>query len=81
MTLVVDHLERRGVRFEVLPHPPATSAQQEAEVLGVSPLEVLKVLVLDTESGHALAVIPSYRRLDLHLVRRLLGDRGARLAT
>ncbi|MDX1657588.1 MAG: YbaK/EbsC family protein [Nitriliruptorales bacterium] len=81
MTLVVDHLERRGVRFEVLPHPPATTAQQEAEVLGVSPLEVLKVLVLDTDSGHALAVIPSYRRLDLHLVRRLLGDRGARLAT
>ncbi|MDX1620878.1 MAG: YbaK/EbsC family protein [Nitriliruptorales bacterium] len=81
MTLVIDHLERRGIRFEVLPHERVTTAHEEAAVLDVSPLEVLKVIVLDTEDGHALAVIPSYRRLDLHLVRRLLGDARAKLAS
>lgn len=81
MTLVIDHLEKRGVRFEVLPHRRATTARAEAEVLGASPLEVLKVIVLDTMEGHALAVIPCHRRLDLGKVRRLLGDPHVELAT
>jgi len=81
MTIVTDHLERRGIHFEVLPHQPAETAEQEARLLGLSPMEVLKVLVLDVEEGHALAVIPAYRRLDVDRVRRLLGDRGVHLAS
>lgn len=81
MTIVTEHLERLGVRFEVLPHERSETAQEEALSLGADPDEVLKVLVLDVETGHALAVIPASRRLDLDLVRAALGDPHAALAT
>jgi Ala-tRNA(Pro) deacylase len=81
MTVVTEHLENRGIRFEVLPHPPATSAIGEALALGVDPDEVIKAVVLDLETGHALAVLPASRRLDLDLVRDVLGDQHAKLAT
>lgn len=81
MTLVTEHLEHLGVQFEVLPHQRATTAVEEAMTLGVDVAEVLKVLVLEIETGHALAVVPASRRLDLDLVRDALGDRGARLAS
>jgi Ala-tRNA(Pro) deacylase len=81
MTLVTDHLERRGLRFEVLPHERSLTALAEARMLGTSPEEVLKVVVLDVETGHALAILPASRRLDLDLVREALGDRHATLAT
>lgn len=81
MSIVIDHLEQRGVRFEVLPHEAADTALDEARVLGLSPLEVLKVVVLDVATGHALAIVPAYRRIDLERVRRLLLDPSARLAT
>ena len=81
MTLVTEHLEARGIRFEVLPHQATEKATDEARALGLSPMEVLKVIVLDVEEGHALAVIPAYRRLDLGRVRRLLGDSRVHLAS
>jgi Ala-tRNA(Pro) deacylase len=81
MTVVTEHLEQRGIRFEVLPHPPATSALGEALALGSPPDEVVKAVVLDIETGHALAILPADRRLDLDLVREVLGDRHAALAT
>jgi Ala-tRNA(Pro) deacylase len=81
MTIVTDHLERLGVRFEVLPHERSETALEEAQALDIDPDEVLKVLVLDVESGHALAVLPASRRLDMDLAREALGDRRATLAS
>lgn len=81
MTLVTEHLERLGVRFEVLPHQRSVTAMEEARALDMESDEVLKVLVLDIDTGHALAVLPASRRLDLDLVRDAFGDRDARLAS
>jgi Ala-tRNA(Pro) deacylase len=81
MTIVTEHLEKQGIRFELLPHPPATSALEEAEVLDLEPEQVVKAVVLDVETGHALAVIPASRRIDLDLLREALGEPHARLAS
>lgn len=81
MTLATEHLSKRGIRFEVLPHPRATSAMQEARSLGVDAESVVKTVVLDIATGHALALVPASRRLDLELVRRALEDPTARLAS
>ncbi|MFT5223663.1 MAG: Ala-tRNA(Pro) deacylase [Glaciecola sp.] len=81
MSQVTDYLRQRGIDFELLSHPPTHSAREEARALGLSPLEVLKVLVLDFSEGHALAIIPSHRRLDLARARTLLGDRHTHLAS
>lgn len=81
MPTVSEHLESRGVTFELVPHEQAYTSMEEARALGLSGDEVLKVVVLDTASGHALAVIPAARRLDMKLVREAVGDNHARLAT
>ena len=81
MTVVTEHLEQLGIPFEVLPHPAATTANQEALVLGESADEVVKTVVLDIETGHALAVLPASRRVDVDLVREALNDDHARLAS
>ena len=81
MSVVTEHLEQRGIAFELIPHQQAYTSTEEAQTLGVDAGEVLKTLAVRTSSGYALAVIPASRRLDLHLVRDALGDRHARLAT
>jgi Ala-tRNA(Pro) deacylase len=81
MTVVTEHLEKRGVRFELLPHPPTTSALDEADALQLSADEVVKAVVLDVETGHALAIVPASRRIDLDLLRQALDEPQARLAS
>ena len=81
MSVVTDHLKSRGLVFEVISHDQAYSSIDEARALGISADEVLKTVVLDTPSGHALAVMPGSRRLHTKLVRKAIGDRHISLAT
>jgi Ala-tRNA(Pro) deacylase len=81
MATVTEHLEGRGVPFEPVPHERAYTSIEEARALGISADEVVKTIVLDTEGGHALAVIPASRRLDIKRAREATGDNHARLAT
>jgi Ala-tRNA(Pro) deacylase len=81
MSIVTEHLEQRGAAFEALAHRQAYTSIDEARALGIDADEVLKTLAVRTGPSYALMVIPSVRRLDLHLVREALGDNHARLAT
>jgi Ala-tRNA(Pro) deacylase len=81
MSVVTEHLERRGSTFELLPHRQAYTSTDEARALGIDAGEVLKTLAVRTGPGYALLVIPASRRLDLHLVCDALGDNHARLAS
>jgi prolyl-tRNA editing enzyme YbaK/EbsC (Cys-tRNA(Pro) deacylase) len=79
MSLVTLYLADHHVPFEVLPHRQVLSSSQEADVLGVD--AVVKTVVLATADGWCLAVIPASCRVDLHLVRDVLGDPTVRLAS
>jgi Ala-tRNA(Pro) deacylase len=81
MSVVTEHLERRGCAFEVVSHRQTYTSIDEARALGIDAGEVLKTLAVRTGPGYALMVIPAARRLDLHLVREAVGDNHARLAT
>lgn len=81
MSLVTDHLEERGVPFEVIPHRQAYTSIDEARALGIAADEVVKTVVVQAASGNALAAVSGYRRLDMTLVRNAVGDNHARLAT
>jgi Ala-tRNA(Pro) deacylase len=81
MSVVTEHLEQRGIAFELIPHQQAYTSTEEARALGVDAGEVLKTLAVRTGPGYALVVIPASRRLDLHLVGEALGDHHARLAS
>ena len=81
MSFVTEHLERRGVAFEVAEHPRVLTSMAEARALGITADEVVKTVVLATDRGLALVVVPASRRLDLRLAREAVGDHAARLAT
>jgi Cys-tRNA(Pro) deacylase len=81
MSLVTEYLERKGVPFEAISHEKTYTTMDEARALGIEADAVVKTLLLDTSSGHALAVIPGDRRLDMRLVEDVVGDKHAHLAT
>ena len=81
MTLVGEHLAARGVGFEAISHASADTALDEARALGIDADAVLKTVVLKTAAGHALAVVPANRRLDMKLARAATADSHVRLAT
>jgi Ala-tRNA(Pro) deacylase len=80
-SVVTDHLVGRGIAFEVTRHTQTLTTVDEARAIGIPASEVVKTLVVNTASGHALAVVPSSRRLDMELAQRATGDRHARLAS
>jgi len=81
MSTVTDQLTKWGVPYELIPHEQAFTSTDEALALGISADEVVKTIVLDTGSGHALAVIPGSRRLDIRAAKRAVGAKHVRLAT
>jgi Ala-tRNA(Pro) deacylase len=81
VSVVTEHLEQHGVAFETIRHAQTLTTAGEARAVGIPPSEVVKTLVLDTASGHVLAVVPATRRLDMKLAQRATGDRHARLAS
>ena len=81
MSFVTEHLERRGVAYEVAEHPRAVTSMEEAGALGITADEVVKTVMLATDRGPALVVVPASRRLDLRLAREAVGDHAARLAS
>lgn len=81
MSLVTEYLEARGVPYEVIHHDPSVSSLEEASAVHLDADHVLKAVVIATQSGRAVAVIPASGRLDMHLVREALADRSAYLAT
>lgn len=81
MSFVTEYLDRRGVGYEVAEHPRAVTSMAEARALGITADEVVKTVVLITDGGPALVVVPASRRLDLRLAREAVGDHAARLAS
>jgi Ala-tRNA(Pro) deacylase len=81
MSIVTEHLENRGVAFEVIAHRQAYTSIDEARALGIAADEVVKTVVVTAAAGHVLVAVPGCRRLDMTMVRLAVGDNHARLAT
>lgn len=81
MSAVTEYLQRRGIAFEAIEHAQSFTTIAEAIALGIDADEVLKTVVLDTRNGHALAVVPGTRRLDMHRLREATEDPHVHLAS
>ncbi|GGK75638.1 Cys-tRNA(Pro)/Cys-tRNA(Cys) deacylase [Ornithinimicrobium pekingense] len=77
-------LDRAGVRYEVRPYehdPSATSYGLEAaEALGVPPAQVFKTLLVETDKGLGVGIVPVDRLLDLKAIAAALGAKKATMA-
>jgi len=76
-------LEQKGIRYTAFEYDAARhSAVEVAALLGASPGQVFKTLVVLRERGRPiLAVIPSDRELDLKRAAGAAGDKRLRMAS
>lgn len=81
MSITTDYLEARRIPFELIPHEKAFTSIDEARALGIEADAVVKTLLVDTAAGHALAIVPGDRRLDMRLLEDVVADKHAHLAT
>jgi Ala-tRNA(Pro) deacylase len=63
-TRLLDFLNQHNVRYEIVHHPLAYTAQELAAIEGVKGREHAKVVVVQMPAGVALAVLPADRRID-----------------
>jgi Ala-tRNA(Pro) deacylase len=71
LTRVLDEAE---VPYELLAHERTESALAEAEVLGITPADVAKTLVVKIPEGYVRAVLPASERIDLRKLREARGS-------
>jgi Ala-tRNA(Pro) deacylase len=76
-----DFLNSRRVSFEHLRHRPAYTANRTAQMLHVPGKEVAKTVLLRTDRGYILAVLPATHQVDLDEVRRELGVERVEMAS
>lgn len=74
-------LEEQRVPHAVMRHPARYTAPEVAQALHVPGREVAKVVILKTDSGFAMAVLPSDRIVDLDAFASATGARYAVLAS
>lgn len=77
-------LERAGVPFtpRAYEHDPAAESYglEAAQALGVEPARVFKTLLVETDHGLAVGIVPVNRQLDLKAVAAALGAKKATMA-
>ena len=77
---ISDYLARNGVRYSVMSHPTAYTAQQEAAASHVSGGEWAKSVVCMADDRPVLAVLPAPRAIDLDRLQQALHAHSIRLA-
>ena len=77
---VQQYFEAQGIAYDVLPHGPTTSSLDTAAIAPVSPDKLAKVVILKTDAGYLLVVVPASRHLEWTALRDCL-DQDLALAT
>ncbi|HUW84307.1 MAG TPA: YbaK/EbsC family protein [Phycisphaerae bacterium] len=78
---IVDLLERHQVLFDRSSHRPVYTSADAAEVRGESLHSGAKALLVKTDSGFVLLVLPGDCKLDSKATKRLAGSKSLRFAT
>jgi Ala-tRNA(Pro) deacylase len=78
---VREFLDSRGVKYVSIRHSPAFTAAEVAQSAHVSGRDFAKTIVVHTESGMALVVLPASRRIVLTDLREMLSAGHVRLAS
>lgn len=73
-------LEERKIQYEVIQHPTAYTAQEEAAATHIPGAQWAKTVVVLTDGEPVLAVLPAHRKIDLDRFRELTGADDVRIA-
>lgn len=70
---LIDCLNENRVRYEILHHPEAMTAQRIAQVEHVKGRHQAKVVILKSGGRHLMAVLPADRQIDLEKIGNVTG--------
>ncbi|MEI6756830.1 MAG: YbaK/EbsC family protein [Chlorobium sp.] len=76
-----EFLDSHSVRYFVVSHSPAYTAQEIAASAHVPGKELAKTVMVNIDSNMAMVVLPASRQLDFELLRELTGTRDVELAS
>lgn len=74
------YLAKKGVHYELVPHPPTPTSLAAAHAAQVPDDRVAKSVILEDEQGFLMAVVPASHRVELGTLYRTL-HRNLGLAT
>lgn len=75
------YLRRYSIRYEVLDHPVAITAQELAQALDISGHRVAKSVLVDIEGTRCLAVLPATGRINTEQLAAEVGAESARICS
>ena len=78
---IIAWLKRERVKFEHQRHEEVFTAQEVAQKQHVPGREMVKAVLVKTDRGFALAVLPSIQRIDFAKLAKALGAKSATLAS
>ena len=68
-----DYLDRESIRYTVISHSPAFTAQEIAAASHISGRELAKTVIVRIDGELAMAVLPASYRVDIELLGELSG--------
>jgi len=75
------YLDDNRIRYEVISHGEAYTAQEVAQAMHVKGQMLVKVVVINSDKGHMMLALPADRRVDISALRADLGLRLAALTS
>ena len=76
-----EFLASRGGNYEIVPHPDAFTAQEQAAASHISGRSWAKVVIVKERDGYAMAALPACCVVDLNRLKGLIGHGPIRLAS
>jgi Ala-tRNA(Pro) deacylase len=78
---LMEYLDKNGIRYEVISHPLAYTAQGVAAAAHIAGKDVAKTVIVKIDGKPVMTVLPAPRRLDLQELRKVAGTENVELAS
>ncbi|MBN1828101.1 MAG: YbaK/EbsC family protein [Deltaproteobacteria bacterium] len=78
--LLKEYLDSKGVKYVIIIHSTAYTAQEIAESAHIPGKALAKTVILAIDGSMAMAVLPASRKVDLEALKRALGAKTIELA-
>lgn len=77
---ITNYLEKNKVKYETIAHKTVYTAYDLAQTLKIKLQEIAKTLIVKTDKGYAIAVLPASMMLDLAKLKKLLQAKKIEIA-
>jgi Ala-tRNA(Pro) deacylase len=81
LSRIKDYLDSQGVKYDVISHAQAYTAQKTAAAAHISGKELAKAVIVKLDGKIAMAVLPGSSKIDFEMLSHVTGAKNVQLAT